>query len=222
MSGLLWRPKGSFTLTILNGRSYTEQGGHPWSHANRNNGKRFILNEALDASETGVDVEWGSQQQPATAVTILPGTVIQIDAEKMLVTSVSGATLTVTRAYAGTTGATHSDGAVVTVTTTGDGAIDLTGVAWGSVIMPVAWTAANLAFFACGTRDGTYVPMRDEAGAALMITGIATATADSYYIPGKVNAGGPWTKCRSVTVGTDPTSAVLQAADRTIVVVVGE
>jgi head-tail adaptor len=38
---------------------------------------------------------------------------IQIDAEQMLVTAISGATLTVTRAQGGTSAATHADGANV-------------------------------------------------------------------------------------------------------------
>jgi hypothetical protein len=222
---MIWKPKASFTLTILSGRSYTEQGGFPWAHANRHTGKTFLLNEDLDNSETGIDVKWGLLQDPATSVTVLPGTVILIESEKMLVTSVSGATLTVTRGYAGTSAVAHtnsSTGLTISVVTTGDGAIDLTGISWMSVITPTAWDAADLCAFACTTRDGTYVPMRDETGTILSIAGIPTAAAASLYVPGKVNAGGPWVKFRSITVGTDPTSAVNQSADRTLTVVVGE
>lgn len=222
---MLWRPKATATLTILSGRSYTEQDGWPCSHAHRNDKRTFLLNEDLDNSETGVDVKWGNLQQAATATTTLPGTVIQIESEQMLVTSVSGATLTVVRGYAGTSAVAHTntaDGLTITVVTTGDGAIDMTGVSWMSIIFPAVWTAADLACFACATRDGTYVPMREEDGTLLSLTGIATGAANSQFVPGKVPAGGPFVKFRSIAVGTDPTVAANQGADRTLTVVLGE
>lgn len=221
---LLWKPRLTVDLTILNGRSYTEQGGFPWRPSQRHNGHIFRLAEALDNAEVGVDLRSGALnpvEQP-TVLNVLPGTVLLVEAEKMLVTSMSGATATVTRGYAGTSAVTHADGLDVTVFTTGDGVIDLTGIAWCSILMPAEWTAANIAFFACKTRCGTYVPMRDETGAALMVTGIATATSDEYTAPAKVCAGGPYMKLRSVAVGTDPTVAANQGADRTITFVGGE
>lgn len=216
---MLWRPKFSVNLTILNGRSYTEQGGFPLSHANRHAKLIYRLAEALTDVETDVDLRSGAPNhvpQPG-AITILPGTVLLCESEKMLVTSVSGATATVTRGYAGTTNVAHNDGTDVSVFTTGDGVIDVTGLPWGSITFPSAWTAANLACFSCQTRDGTFVPMRDETGAILSLTSIPTAAAAQLYIPGRVFAGGPFIKFRSITVGTDPTSAVNQGADRTLV-----
>lgn len=59
------------------------------------------LAEALDTSETGVDVDDG------TAVEV--GDVIVVDREQMLVTAISTNTWTVTRGYNGTTAATHDD-----------------------------------------------------------------------------------------------------------------
>lgn len=221
---LIWKPKFATNLTILSGRAYTEQGGFPWRHADRMKQVIFRLNEALDNAETDVDLRSGAPNavpQPG-AIVILPGTVLLVESEKMLVTSVSGATATVTRAYAGTSAVSHADGTDVTVFTTGDGVIDMTGVSWCSIITPAAWTAADLCAFCCPTRDGTFLPMRDEVGAILSISGIVTNAAASYYLPGKVNAGGPFVKFRSITVGTDPTSAVNQGADRTLIVVGGE
>ena len=60
-----------------------------------------LLNEALDASETEVDVDEGGQ--------ISVGDIIKIDSEMMKVTSISTNTLTVTRGYNGTTAATHDN-----------------------------------------------------------------------------------------------------------------
>jgi hypothetical protein len=60
-----------------------------------------LLNEALDASETDVDVDEGAQ--------FSIGDIIKVDSEMMKVTNIATNTLTVTRAYNGTTAATHDD-----------------------------------------------------------------------------------------------------------------
>lgn len=66
------------------------------------------LNEALDASETGVDI--------ATQLGgIQAGAVIAIDQELMLVQSVSSLTATVVRGWWGSTAATHNTGANIFV-----------------------------------------------------------------------------------------------------------
>jgi hypothetical protein len=66
------------------------------------------LGEDLDVSETGVDLASSAQAGWFTA-----GDVITVDSEQMLVSGVSGATLTVTRGYNGTTAATHVTGTAV-------------------------------------------------------------------------------------------------------------
>lgn len=63
------------------------------------------LDEPLDASETGVDVDDGSK--------FLIGTPIKVDAEQMLITAIASNTLTVTRGYGTTTAETHLDNATV-------------------------------------------------------------------------------------------------------------
>jgi len=65
-----------------------------------------LLAEALDSSETGVDVDYGG--------TFSANNVIKVDSEEMLITSISTNTLTVTRAYNGTSAASHSDNASIT------------------------------------------------------------------------------------------------------------
>lgn len=65
-----------------------------------------LLAEALDSSETGVDVDDGSVFSVNDA--------IRIDNEEMLITSISSNTLTVTRGQNGTSAAAHSDNASIT------------------------------------------------------------------------------------------------------------
>lgn len=69
------------------------------------------VNEALDSSETGVDV---ATDQGAY---FRQGDIVAVDSEYMLVTSVSTDTLTVTRGYGGTTAASHNDQATMTLLT---------------------------------------------------------------------------------------------------------
>ena len=70
-----------------------------------------LLNEALDNSETGVDVDDG------TVFSI--NDVIKIDSEQMLITSISTNTLTVTRGYNSTSATTHLNNAGITVVVDG-------------------------------------------------------------------------------------------------------
>ncbi len=65
------------------------------------------LAEALDSSETGIDVDHGEYFQV--------GHLIRVDDEIMLVTAIVADTLTVTRGYSGSTAATHADDAPVYV-----------------------------------------------------------------------------------------------------------
>lgn len=65
------------------------------------------LAEDLDASETGVDVSSG------TAFEV--GQTIRIDSEQMYISAISTNTLTVTRGVNGTTAATHTNGAAISV-----------------------------------------------------------------------------------------------------------
>ena len=67
------------------------------------------LAEALDTTETGVDVSAG------TAFDV--GHILKIEDEQMLVTAISSNTLTVTRGYNGTTAAIHGSGLAISVYT---------------------------------------------------------------------------------------------------------
>jgi hypothetical protein len=65
------------------------------------------LNEALDNSETDVDVDTGT--------VFRVGDIIMIEDEVMLVTAISTNTLTVTRGYGSSTAATHADNTAITI-----------------------------------------------------------------------------------------------------------
>jgi hypothetical protein len=67
--------------------------------------------EALDNSETGVDVATD------TGAYFRQGDIVAVDSEYMLVTSVSTDTLTVTRGYGSTTAASHNDASTITLLT---------------------------------------------------------------------------------------------------------
>lgn len=75
-----------------------------------------LLNEALDTTETAVDVDEGGQ--------FSVNEMIQIDDEIMLITAISTNTLTVTRGYRDTTAATHADDSEIkTINVVSDGIV---------------------------------------------------------------------------------------------------
>jgi len=102
----------------------TGWGAGQWS-GTTNGALSTTLNEALDASETDVDVidETGMTTE---------GDVILIDNELMLITaSADDNTITVTRGHSGTTAATHDNGSLVRLATGNTLATD-DFVGWGS------------------------------------------------------------------------------------------
>lgn len=102
----------------------TGWGAGQWS-GTTNGALSTTLNEALDASETGVDVidETGMTTE---------GDVILIDNELMLITaSADDNTMTVTRGHSGTTAATHDNGSLVRLAT-GNALSTDDFVGWGS------------------------------------------------------------------------------------------
>lgn len=91
------------------------------------------------------------------------------------------------------------------------GAIDLAGFSQVGLVMPAAWTAANLTFQGCDTLGGTYQDIYDSAGNELTV--IAAASRCIADIPEL--APFRFIKIRSGTSGTP----VSQGASRDIIVV---
>lgn len=83
------------------------------------------------------------------------------------------------------------------------------------IVMPSAWTAANITFAAAASEGGTFVPVYDAAGTELEVT--AAASRFIAISPDALRAA-RYLKVRSGTSG----SAVNQAAERSIVLVLEE
>lgn len=56
----------------------------------------------------------------------------------------------------------------------------------GIIVVPTAWTAANIGFKVCDTDSGTFVPLKDDEGAIIEITNVITNASYGYAIPDKV------------------------------------
>ena len=97
-------------------------------------------------------------------------------------------------------------------------AVKLEGHEGGYIIMPAAWTAADLAFKVCDTEDGTYAIIRDTAGVAIDIEDPAAGKA--HVIPDALFKGAIWVKPWSKNATPATETDVNQAAARTITFVV--
>lgn len=73
-------------------------------------------------------------------------------------------------------------------------AFNMAKYAAGLVILPAAWTAADLGFKICGSSDGTFAPVKDRSnayGTEVSIDGPVAATA--YPLPDWIFAA-EWVK----------------------------
>lgn len=62
-------------------------------------------------------------------------------------------------------------------------AIDVRECVGGFVIVPGAWTDANIGFQVCDTSSGTFVALKDKTGSPLQIASITTNASFAYAIP---------------------------------------
>jgi hypothetical protein len=92
-------------------------------------------------------------------------------------------------------------------------AFDMSTHAGGIVLMPAAWTAANIGFQVSDTETGTFYPLYDDAGAIVEIA--SPATDKGFSIPAEV-FGAAWVKLWSQDGAGSGTN---QAAERSIKVV---
>lgn len=109
MSDVKWLDKEREAFTAFLNKLPSKKVSDPtFKLFEREHRSRWIrLAEALDASETGVDVDDGTAFRA--------GDIILVDSERMSVSSISGNTLTVVRGVIGSTAATHSDNAWVKI-----------------------------------------------------------------------------------------------------------
>ena len=240
----LWKSRFTVALGIPQGTSYSSLGCYPWDPSPTTGLQLGV------GIPSGTTIS-GAHDDTTTTINVSDGTLFRAGMEFECVTSgadelfkvisVSANALTVaTRGYGSTSAEALSGGEVIVVTASrkagtvvtgsfgttlqngGDGIIDISGVSWGAIQFPATWTAADLAFYGSTSREGTFVPLRDETAVLQQLTTISTTVAAQRFIPSKVFGMGPFIKVRSITVGTDPTSAVNQAADRTLTFVLGE
>lgn len=87
-----------------------------WGYQSVTRTASATTNEAMDTSETGLDV--------SAAAEFSPGQTILVGAEQMYVTSLSGTTLTVRRGHNGTTAASSSLGAAISIYEYPTGVVD--------------------------------------------------------------------------------------------------
>ena len=91
-------------------------------------------------------------------------------------------------------------------------AIDIRGVIRGEVLIPSAWTAADMGFQRSSTVGGTFVPAANALGNLIEIT-LTTPTDRSFSIPDDVFSAS-FIKLWSQTAG----AGVNQGAARSVVV----
>jgi hypothetical protein len=91
--------------------------------------------------------------------------------------------------------------------------IDFRQYEGGFIHTPTAWTDANIGFEMAYDRDGPYSIARDEDGAALEISGIATDASGSFAMPTALK-GAQFIKLWSKNTSTE--ADVAQAAERTV------
>lgn len=89
-------------------------------------------------------------------------------------------------------------------------------------ILSDGWTAADIAFEARYSAGGTdyWLPLVDNAGDRVKITGVSTSGEELYSAPAEVWALGAFEAIRVCSINTsDETAAVTQDADRELVLV---
>jgi hypothetical protein len=236
MGGYLGRGSAEVELGIAKSNSVSATGAWPLDLAQGpktfyrpGTGVQATIDGVHNNSTTTINVLAG------TGVLFKPAMVFAVTCaaattEIFKVLSISTDALTVdTRAFAGTAaalaggesilpynpqGAEHESYAA-TVAAGGDGVIDMSGWTHGIVIVPSAWTAADLTFQTSTKRNGTYVDVCDDTGTLVRITTILTSTSQAYRLPLDVFRCN-WVKFRSTNTASG--AAVTQGADRLLTV----
>ena len=158
-----------------------------------------VLNEDLDISETGVDVVSASGL-PAAPFTV------QIDNEKMRVTSIATNTLTVTRAYDGTTAATHANGGNVLPTILNSimvTCIDEAGWQGGTATGDKSRFVRDISVQEPGLvalKQSAVMQSLSDAGAITTDLRIGSQATRSYVHPASLHCGG-MTHMRRIDIG---------------------
>lgn len=93
--------------------------------------------------------------------------------------------------------------------------LQLLGVA---VIVPSAWTGADIGFEV--SVDGSvWVPLYDDTGARVKISGVATNTSRVYIAPAEVWAAGAFPYLRLVSLNTSTGANINQGGVRSLMLI---
>jgi hypothetical protein len=90
-------------------------------------------------------------------------------------------------------------------------AFDMAIHAGATILMPAAWTAANIGFKVCASSDGTFLPLYDDSGS---IVEVSAAASKAFSAPAAL-FGASWVKLWSQDGAGSDTN---QGADRAITV----
>lgn len=235
--GYIGKSAAVVEMGIAKSNSVTATGAWPVDYAQ---GPKKFMRPGSDVQAT-ID---GAHNDSTTTINVLagcgvlfkPAMVFKVTCaagttEVFKVLSVATDALTVdTRPFAGTAaallggesilpynpqGAEHESYAS-TVAAGGDGVLDLSEWTHGIVMVPSAWTAADICFSTSNKRGGTFTLLYDKTGTLVRITSVATSTAQAYAIPDDVFRCA-WVKL--VSTNTASAAAVTQGADRLLTVV---
>lgn len=87
----------------------------------------------------------------------------------------------------------------------------------GLVIVPAAWTDANIGFKICDTQSGTFVALKDETGSPVQISSITTNASYAYKIPTAIFPA-TWVKLWSKSTTAATVTDTNQGAERSLTV----
>ena len=98
------------------------------------------------------------------------------------------------------------------------GELDTEDLSVMGIIMPAAWTAADLGIQVTEKSGGTFVDLADQAGNRAKMTNIETATSQGRTFEDDALALAPWRYMRFESINTSGEAAVNQGAARTLIV----
>ena len=107
----------------------------------------------------------------------------------------------------------------IAINTAISGVLDTRYWSAGFVLIPSAWTAANLGFKFCDTSDGTFTIAKDEYGVPIQIASISTAESFWYQFPEPQIFAGHFVELWSKSATAAATTDVNQAAARSLTVI---
>jgi len=98
------------------------------------------------------------------------------------------------------------------------GAFDMRYWVSGAVLVPSAWTAANIGFQVCDTETGTFVALKDDTGVPVQISSVTTDTSFWYEFPTPEVFSGHFVKLWSKSTTAATVTNTNQGAARTLTV----